>query len=120
MRDVILTDMIDEMMNNQKRVGVLIEILEDLCGVRIISCEHSGQEMHIASGIELLAELYGEELSFKPVSYSDDNIGDVYFIHNDTKIFQIVTEQERFALLGGDGKMNKSQAVALTSDAAQL
>lgn len=102
MRETILTDMIAEIASSQKRVGTLIEIFEELCDVRIISCELSGQEIHIARGIERLAELYGEKLDFKPVNYSDRNIGDVYFIHNGTTMFQIVTEQERFALLGGD------------------
>lgn len=96
-------NMVNDIKEKQKEVSAIIEELQSCSDIKIFEYRTANNELFVYKGIEVLADICGGELLFTPFNYVDSpSIGDVYFYYDDMKIFQVVTAEEKDALLGGD------------------
>lgn len=105
MKDEAAKILINKIIKAQKWVDTLIEALESRIDVTVIDYKARFNEFQIYKGIENLAKLYDEQLHFQHTEKTDEKdiyVGKVYFTHNGVTYFDVVTQEQKEELLGGD------------------
>ena len=98
-------ELFEEMLRNVKQLNESSKELMDNRGSTGVSlCTGSKKyyldEIHIFSGIELLAEHYGKEISIRDFAKNsfDEDVTEHSFYLDDIKIFQLYTDEKQFRM----------------------